>query len=106
MQSRAWRLSIKQRLGDAAPGVYTETSPDHADDERRHRSDGGTEPPADGAPYAGSEQCEELGHKLAPNLRLYFVGPFPASTSLRSNAPLLSTKNTQSEAVSQVVVWR
>ena len=38
--------------------------------------------------------------------RRYFVGPVPAATGLRSNGPLLSTRNTQSEALSQVVVWR
>ena len=40
------------------------------------------------------------------SVRLYFVVPFPISTGLKSKGPLLSTRNTQSEALSQVVVWR
>jgi hypothetical protein len=36
----------------------------------------------------------------------FFAGAFPSSTTLRSNFPLLSAKNTHSEAVSQAVVCR
>jgi hypothetical protein len=36
----------------------------------------------------------------------FFAGGFAASTILRSNAPVLSTKNTQSAALSQDVVCR
>ncbi len=60
---------------------------------------------------AFSDACRE--HAITPhrrtdpnNLSYFFAGAFPASTGLRSNLPPLSTKNTQSEAWSQVVVWR
>jgi hypothetical protein len=38
----------------------------------------------------------------------FFAGAFafPASTSLMSNFPVLSEKNTHSDALSQAVVWR
>jgi hypothetical protein len=38
--------------------------------------------------------------------RYFFAGAFPASTGLRSNGPLLSTKNRQSDALSHEVVCR
>jgi hypothetical protein len=42
----------------------------------------------------------------SPSPPYFFAGAFPASTSLRSNFPLLSAKSTQSEALSQLVVCR
>jgi hypothetical protein len=48
----------------------------------------------------------ELLKVISAGGRYFFAGAFPAATGLRSNAQLLSTKNTQSEALSHEVVWR
>lgn len=37
---------------------------------------------------------------------IFFSGAFAAAAGLRSNFPVLSEKNTHSEALSQAVVWR
>ena len=60
------------------------------------------------------EQVEDLGlchgtrygADSAAGGRYFFAGAFPPATGLRSNAPSLSTKNRQSEALSQEVVCR
>ena len=56
-------------------------------------------------PWASMKSCEYKNFH-GTSLRLYFAVPFPASTGLKSKGPLLSTRNTQSEVLSQVVVWR
>ena len=37
---------------------------------------------------------------------IFFAGAFASPTGLMSNFPVLSEKNTHSEALSQAVVWR
>jgi len=60
-------FSVKNRRCNAAPGVHAQTSSNGADDEGRHRSDAGTEPPADRATHGRTEESEELGHGCSGN---------------------------------------
>ncbi len=63
-RAQTLRFSVQHGRRNTAPGVHAQTSSDGADDEGRHRSHAGTEPPADRATHGRTEESEELGHAL------------------------------------------